>query len=237
MAMIEQNRHSGNFILDSLPQKDYELLHPYVEPIFLEQGDTLYHVQESITQVYFPTTALLSWVHSTSEGETVEVGIIGFEGMVGTSLMFNHDILPWRVKVQLSGEAFRVGAKAFIAILQQSEILRQKVASFIQVKLIQLTQYALCNRFHAAEQRLCRWLLAAQDRVKTHELLLTRDVLAETIGATRPVVSIVTGTLQSAGLIRAVRGKITILNREDMEEATCECYHVLKQAFDFYLAN
>lgn len=111
------------------------------------------------------------------------------------------------------------------------------VNGFAHLKLVQLSQYALCNRFHAVEQRLCRWLLSAKDRAKTHNLLLTRDILAATIGSTRPAVSIATGTLQSAGLIRTNRGKITILNCEEMEEASCECYHVIKQEFDRYLQS
>jgi CRP-like cAMP-binding protein len=237
MGTADQSRNLGNFILDSLPQKDYELLRPHLRLVELNQGDVLFKIQESIIQVYFPTTALLSWIHSTSEGETVEIGIIGFEGMIGTSLLFNQTILPWQVDVQLTGKAFRLSAEVFLSVLNQSTLLQQKASHFAHLKLVQLSQYAVCNRFHAVEQRLCRWLLSAQDRAKSHELLLTRDILAATIGSTRPAVSIATGTLQSAGLIQAIRGKITIVNREEMEEATCECYHVIKQEFDRYLQS
>jgi CRP-like cAMP-binding protein len=192
-------------------------------------------IRQPITQIYFPTTALLAWVHSTAEGETVEVGATGFEGLVGTTLLLGRDIAPWEVNVSITGEAYNLSIEVFVNALQTSEVLRQKVAAFTYLKMTQLNQSALCNRFHSLEQRLCRWLLAASDRVKTPELLLTRDILATMIGSTRPAVSIVTGTLQSAGLIRAVRGKVTILNHEEMEEATCECYHVIKQEFDLYL--
>jgi CRP-like cAMP-binding protein len=237
MGTVGQSRNFGNFILDLLPQKDYELLHPYLERVECQQGEVLCKVQEAITQVYFPTTALLSWVHSTTEGETVEIGVIGFEGMVGSSLLLSQETIPWQVNVQLTGSAFRVSASIFLNAVERSPALRQQVNQFAYFKIIQLSQCAICNRFHEVEQRLCRWLLSAQDRAKTPELLITRDILAATIGSTRPAVSIATGTLQSAGLLRTHRGKITILNREEMEEATCECYHIIKQAFDAYLLN
>jgi CRP-like cAMP-binding protein len=234
MVTVGQSRNLGNVILDSLPQQDYELLRPSLERIEVIQGDVLFNVQEAITQVYFPTTALCSWIHSTAEGETVEIGMIGFEGMLGASLIFGQDLLPGQVTVQLTGLAFRVSSTAFLKALERSPRLRQQVNAFAHFMLIELSQYAVCNRFHAVEQRLCRWLLSAQDRAKSKELLLTRDILAATIGSTRPAVSIATGTLQSAGLIRAIRGKITIVNREEMEEATCECYHIIRQAFNSY---
>lgn len=237
MATVGQARNLGNFILDSLPPKDYESLRPYLERVEFTQGDTLFNTQEAITQVYFPTTALFSWMHSTTEGETVEIGIIGYEGMLGTPLFLEQDRLPWQVNVQLAGGAFRLNVQVFLKTLERSAMLRQKVDHFSHFKFSQLSQYVVCNRFHAVEQRLCRWLLSAQDRARTHELLLTRDSLAATIGSTRPAVSIATGTLQSAGLLRANRGKITILNREEMEEATCECYHIIKQEFDRYLQS
>lgn len=234
---FDQPRHLGNFILDSLPQDEYDLLHPHLQRVELRQKDVLCGIREPITEVYFPTTAVLSWVHSTTEGQTVEVGVSGFEGVMGTTFLFERDSAPWEVNVQLAGEAFKLSAEVFVSSLHKSVVLRQKVMAFAYLKLMQVTQSALCNRFHPVEQRLCRWLLAASDRVKNSELLLTRDILATMIGSTRPAVSIVTGTLQSAGLIRAVRGKVTILNRTEMEEAACECYHIIKQEFDRYLQS
>jgi CRP-like cAMP-binding protein len=237
MLNSSEPQRSKNFILNSLPQDEYDRLHPHLERVELHQNEVLSRIREPIAHVYFPTTVLLSLVHSTMEGETVEVGATGFEGMEGTTFLFNQNSAPWQVEVQLAGEAFKLSTEIFVSVLQKSDVLRQKVTDFTYFKLIQLTQSALCNRFHTVEQRLCRWLLAAQDRVQTPELLLTRDVLATMIGSTRPAVSIVTGTLQTAGFIRATRGKVTILNREEMEEATCECYQIIKHEFARYLGN
>jgi CRP-like cAMP-binding protein len=225
----------GNFILDSLPPEESAVLRPHLKPVMLKQNRVLVGVREPILQVYFPVTAIVSWINSTIEGDMVEVGMTGFEGLVGTTLLFNQDVAPWSVEVQLTGEAFQLSASLFIEALQRCPMLRQQVGNFAYLKMMQLTQSGLCNRFHAVEQRLCRWLLAAHDRTGNPELLMTRDILAKMIGSTRPAVSVVTSTLQSAGFIRTVRGKVTILNREEMEDATCECYHIIRQQTDRYL--
>jgi CRP-like cAMP-binding protein len=237
MIRAAQRHQLGNFILDALPQEEYARLSPHLKSVELHQNEILVGTREPIEYVYFPTTALLSWVHSTAEGETVEVGATGFEGMVGTPLILNREIAPWAVLVIITGEGYKLRTDTFVEALHQSPVLYQKVLAFTYLKVAQLTQSSLCNRFHGVEQRLCRWLLAAQDRVKTPELLLTRDILATMIGSHRPAVSIATGTLKTAGLIRTTRGKVTILNRPEMEEATCECYHIIKEEFDRYLQS
>ncbi len=228
-------RPSGNLILDALPEDEYADLCSNLERVELRQNDVLFLSQEPATKVYFPITALLSSTHSTAEGEMIEVGLTGYEGLMGTPFLFGQTTIPWQVQVQLSGEAWKLSAENFMPKLHQLPVLQQKITAFTYLTVMQLTQSAICNRFHSVEQRLCRWLRAANDRVKTPELLLTRDILAVMIGSTRTAVSLVTGTLQTAGLIRAARGRITIVNREEMEETTCECYHVIKQAFDDYL--
>jgi CRP-like cAMP-binding protein len=228
---------SKNFILDSLSPTDYEWLQPKLEEVELQQSDVLYQVGERITAVYFPTTCLLSWTNSTEMAETVEVGITGNEGLAGEILLLGEEIAPWQIEVQLSGKAIKLSAQNFIQALDRSVNLRQRVAAFAYLKMVQLSQAALCNRFHSVEERLCRWLLEAHDHTKTAKFSLTRDILAQMIGSGRPAVSLTTGVLQSAGLLRARRGEIEILNREGMEEVACECYQVVREALDRYLAK
>lgn len=237
MQDLGVNRIFKNFILDSLLPTEYEWLKPKLEEVELHLGDFLCQKGERVTQVYFPTTCLLSWTNSTEMGEIVEVGITGNEGVTGVTLLLGESIAPWQTEVQMAGKAFKLSAADFITALEQFSALRQKVAAFTYLKMVQLNQSALCNRFHSIEERLCRWLLAAQNQSQMSEFSLTREILAQMIGAGRPSVSLATGTLQSAGLIRASRGHITILNREGMEEAACECYQVFKDAFDRYLAK
>ncbi|MBD2464690.1 Crp/Fnr family transcriptional regulator [Oscillatoria sp. FACHB-1407] len=226
-----------NFILDSLPPVEHEWLQPKLREVYLQQNDILYRVGEPIQDVYFPTTCLLSWTKSTEMGELVEVSITGYEGVAGMILLLNETISPWQTDVQLAGKAFKLSTEDFINALGRSPVLHQRVAAFASLKMVQISQSALCNRFHSLEERLCRWLLSAQDHSNTSEFLLTREILAGMIGAGRPAVSLATTILQSAGLIRTTRGSITILNREGMEEAACECYQVFKGALDRYLAQ
>jgi CRP-like cAMP-binding protein len=234
---MDEHQRFGNFILDSLPPEESERLRPLLKHVTLEQGDRLVGIREPFTHIYFPVTAVVSWLNSTTEGDTIEVGIIGFEGIVGSTLLFNQEVAPWEIRVQLTGEAFQMSVQSFLAALPDCPMLWQKVSDFAYLKILQLSQSALCNRFHAIEQRLCRWLLEVHDRVGKSELRLTRDILASMIGSNLPAVSLVTGTLRSAGLIRMTRGQVTILDREELEEASCECYHIVKQQFDIYLSR
>jgi CRP-like cAMP-binding protein len=227
----------GNFILDSLPSEEYERLRPHLKWVTLEQEKTLVGLRETITEVYFPVTAIVSLVNSTIEGDSVELGLTGYEGMVGATLLLGLEITPWQLQVQVPGKALQMSASLFLAALPHCPVLRQKLAEFTYLKIVQLTQSALCNRFHAVEQRLCRWLLEAYVRAGTNELRLTRDILAEMIGSARPAVSLVTGTLRAAGLIQTSRGKVTILDSQEMEEASCECYRIVKQQLDAYLSG
>jgi CRP-like cAMP-binding protein len=232
---VDASQPLGNYILDSLPLAEYDRLRSQLQRVTLQQGDVLLGLRQPITQVYFLTTAVVFWLNATAEGDIVEVGITGFEGMVGTSLLLQQRLAPWQAEVQLTGEAFTLSADIFLQALQQSEFLRHAINHYAYQELLQITQSALCHRFHTVEQRLCRWLLATQDRVDAQELLLTRDILAKMIGSTRPAVTLVTATLRAAGLIEATQRSITLLNREEMEASACECYCVLKQARDRYL--
>jgi CRP-like cAMP-binding protein len=238
MSKVERSRTpSGNYILDSIPAEDFKKLADKLKPVQLQQSEVLYHARQPINQVYFPTTALLSWVASTEEGEMIEAGITGYEGMSGTSAFHRQEIAPYRVDVQLSGAGFKMGVGAFKEVYDQSRFLQTLLLSYTHTQLMQLAQSVVCNRYHTVVERLCRWLLVAHDRVKSDEFQLTQEILANMIGARRPAVSIVTGTLQNAGLIHARRGKITILDREGMEGATCECYRVVREEFDRFLGK
>jgi CRP-like cAMP-binding protein len=227
---------TGNHILDSMPAEDFKKLADKLKPVQLAQSEILYRAREPIDQVYFPTTALLSWVASTEEGEMVEAGITGYEGMSGASTFLGQNIAPYRVDVQLPGAGFKTGVGAFKEIYNQSHFVQTLLLNYTHTQLMQLAQSVVCNRYHTVEERLCRWLLIAHDRVKSDEFQLTQEILANMIGARRPAVSIVTGTLQTAGFIRVRRGKITIIDRQGLEDATCECYRVVKDEFDRFLS-
>ncbi|MBF2000819.1 MAG: Crp/Fnr family transcriptional regulator [Synechococcales cyanobacterium C42_A2020_086] len=226
---------SNNYILASLPEEELSHLLPYLRLVRLEQGTLLYPARQPIDQVLFPTTGVISWVATTQEGDRVETGIIGWEGIVGASVVLGDDTLPFQIEVQLPGEAQVMPADRFQSEFDQCPILQSLVLRFLHTGLVQLAQSAACNRYHTVEARLCRWLLTASDRANSDRLVLTQDTLAGMIGARRPAVTIALGTLQSAGLIQARRGEIRLLNRENLEAATCECYSIVRQALEQFL--
>jgi CRP-like cAMP-binding protein len=228
---------TGNYILDSIPAEDFDKFADKLKPVQLSQGEVLYNARQPIQQVYFPTTALLSWVASTEEGEMIEAGVTGYEGMTGEASFLGRNVAPYRVDVQLPGSGLRMGAAAFKEVYDGSPFLQTLIVNYTHTQLMQLAQSVVCNRFHTVEERLCRWLLIAHDRVRSDEFQLTQEILANMIGARRPAVSIVTGTLQTAGLIRSMRAKITILDRQGLEDAACECYRTVKEEFDRFLGK
>jgi CRP-like cAMP-binding protein len=238
MAKAAASQHTGaNFLLRSLPEREYREIAPLLDPVRVEPEQIIYRQGEPIEYVYFPTTAMLSWIGTTQAGERVEVGVVGWEGMLGIPELLGYEVSPYGVEVELPGEVLRVKASRFKQEFERLNSIHSLLFRYTYTALTQLAQSSVCGRYHTVEERLCRWLLMAHDRTNGDELLLTQEILAGMIGARRPTVSIVSGTLQKAGLIRVSRGRITILDRAGMEDATCECYWVIRRAFDVFLGN
>src|ERR1051325_1804949 len=149
MSQAKNSRSAtGNHILDSVPAEDFDKLADKLKPVSLAQGEILYHAREPVAQVYFPTTVLLSWVASTEDGEMVEAGITGFEGMSGASTFLGRNVAPYRVDVQLPGAGFKTGAGAFKEVYDQSQFLQSLLLNYTHTHLMQLAQSVVCNRYH-----------------------------------------------------------------------------------------
>jgi CRP-like cAMP-binding protein len=226
-----------NHLLAALPETIFERILPQMQLVQLERGQVISSPHEFITNLYFPITALLSWLAITQAGERVEVGMAGKEGVIGIGSLLQDNNLPYEIEVEHPGIAVILNAAIFRAEFEQSLAVQKLFLYYIHTTLVQLAQSAACNRFHTAESRLCRWLLTASDRLQTNTLSLTQDTIAGMIGSGRPTVTLVVGTLQTAGLIQAKRGEITLLDREGLEAATCECYSIIKQSFDRFLSR
>ena len=224
-----------NFLLCSLPRDDCESLLGSMERIRVEAETVIYRQNEPIEYVYFPVTAMLSWIATTEAGERVEVGVVGWEGMVGIPELLGYEISPYGVEVELPGEVLRIKAADFKKRFEHLHSIHSLLFRYTYTALVQLAQSSACGRFHPIESRLSRWLLMAHDRAEGDELRLTQEILAAMIGARRPTVSIVGGALQKAGLIRIGRGRVLILDRPGLEQASCECYGVIRDAFDRFL--
>jgi CRP-like cAMP-binding protein len=218
----------SNVILCSLPDNEYDLLRPNLEPVDLPQYEILEEPSQKIEFTYFLNDGMTSLVALSRDGRSVEVGIVGKEGMVGMSLLAGLRMGTFRAIMQMAGNGVRVRSEIFQEILPSAPTLRSELSRFALMHGMQVAQIAACNRLHEVEQRLARWLLMCQDRIDGPSLPLTHEFLAQMLGTGRPSVSLAAGALENAGLIENLRGSVRILNRKSLEEAACECYGVIQ---------
>jgi len=218
----------SNVILLSLPDEEYNLLRPHLDAVDLPQYEILHEPAEKIEFAYFLHEGMTSLVAMTRDGRSVEVGIVGKEGMVGMSLLAGLPRGTFRAIMQMSGTGSRIRSEIFEAILPCTPKLRLELSRFALMQGIQVAQLAACNRLHDIDQRLARWLLMCQDRVDSQLLPLTHEFLAQMLGTGRPSVTLAAGALESTGLIENMRGTVKILNRKNLEEVACECYGVIQ---------
>jgi len=216
-----------NLLLAALPTGDRDRLVPTLDVVPLKLKDLLHKPGEHIEYVYFPGGGFLSIVTVLEDGSMVEVATIGREGVIGVTAVL--DGTPMSSASMVQGESdtcYRMTADAFRREMDRREAFYELMTRYSQALVGFIMQSTACNAVHSVEQRLARWLLMAQDRMATDEFPLTQEFVAMMLGATRPTVTVVAGTLQRAGLITYHRGRVTILDREKLESASCECYGV-----------
>jgi CRP-like cAMP-binding protein len=218
-----------NRLLKTLPAKELRIIVPQLRPVDLVQGAVLYGAGETIQEIYFPEEATVSFLAGTAEGETLEICVVGNEGVVGVAGVFKGST-AFRAVVQLPGKAFAVSRRALQKEFSRGGALHQILLSYSTALLVQIAQTAVCNKFHSVEERFCRWLLMAHDRSAIDEVPLTQEALARLLGSRRASVSVAAGQLQRRGAIRYSRGVIQILRRERLAEASCECYETIAAA-------
>lgn len=217
-----------NVILLSLPDKEYNLFRSHLEPTQLPQYEILEEPGERIDYTYFLNEGMTSLVALSHDGRSVEVGIVGKEGMVGMSLIAGLRRGTFRAIMQMAGSGMRLRADVFQDILPSAPALRSELSRFALMHGMQVAQLAACNRLHEVEQRLARWLLMCQDRFDSQLLPLTHEFLAQMLGTGRPSVSLAAGSLEHSGLIENLRGTVKIINRKSLENVACECYAVIQ---------
>lgn len=213
-----------NRLLRAVPADAYARLIAGSEVVTLERGDLVYQPGEPIRRVYFPSNMILSVISVMDNGDRVEVGTIGNEGMGGLPAFLESESSPNTVFVQVSGEARMMDAELLREVADTSPDTRTMLHRYTQSFLNQSAQSAACNRMHSIEERCARWLLMTHDRVGRDTFDLTQEFLADMLGVRRAGVTVVCGALQRAGFIRYRRGHIAILDRAKLEEVTCECY-------------
>src|SRR5262252_7178371 len=218
-----------NHILLSINPDEFQLVRPHLRYVELPHHTSLHEPNEKLEFVYFPNEGLVSLVVATREGKTVEVGVVGHEGMVGTPAVVGLNRSPHRAIVQIAGQGYRMKVDAMRSVLSSTPELQMMANRHAVIQGMQAAQTAACNRLHGIEQRLGRWLLIMQDRVEDGSLLITHDFLAAMLGTDRPSVSLAAGMLQRKGIIEYTRGAVHVENRKKLEESACECYAIMQQ--------
>jgi len=199
-------------------------------------GEVLYESGATLSHVYFPTTAIVSLLYVMEDGASAEIAVVGNEGIVGISLFMGGGSTPSRAVVQSAGLGFRLKARVLKDEFNRAGPVLHLLLRYTQALITQMAQTAVCNRHHSLDQQLCRWLLLSLDRLQGDELVMTQELIANMLGVRREGVTESALKLQTAGLIRYARGRITVLDRAGLELRTCECYAVVKKEYDRLLS-
>lgn len=227
----------NNHLLASLPENEYVRLKSKLGPIYLKLGEVLYESGDKLEYAYFPTTAIVSLLYIMENGSTAEIGVVGNDGVLGMALFMGGQTTTSRAIIQSAGEAFRMKATDLMDEFTLGGMFQKMLLRYSQALMTQISQTAVCNRLHSVEQQLCRWILLSHDRLETDELIMTHDLISNMLGVRREGVTRAAQKLQEKGLIKNNRGAITLLNRQGLEKAVCECYKVVNDEYNRLLSR
>jgi CRP-like cAMP-binding protein len=228
----ELDREEPNRLLRALPATEYEWLLPQLTHVPLAFRQVLIEPDVPIPYVYFVRAGVGSVIATEQGGGDVEIGTIGNEGLIGLPVLFEDDTMSNQVFIQVPGDGWRIPADDFRRLIDERPAVRRVCLRFAAYFVSQVSQSVACNRLHTVEQRAARWLLMTQDRVGDDTFELTHEFLALMLGVRRAGVTVAMGALQHAGIVRYARGRITVLDRARLEEASCGCYGITRVALD-----
>lgn len=237
MPSTKRDVRIANRLLSALPRKEYQRLLPQLEYVTLTFADILFEPGDPIRHVYFPNNSIVSLLAAVAENSTLEVGIVGSEGMVGISVFMGVDVSRNQALVQGAGSAMRMKATALRREVNQFGSLYRLLHRYSHTLLTQVSQSAACNRFHMVSARLARWLLMTHDRLETDEFRLTQEFMSNMLGVRREGVTLAAGALQRGKLISYSRGIIKIHDRVGLEAVSCKCYQIIREESDGYLTK
>ena len=226
-----------NHILDALPAMERERLFPHLELVKMSLGMVLYESGTALRHIYFPTDSIVSLLYVMRDGASAEIAVVGNEGAIGVSLFMGGETTPSRAIVQSAGHAYRLSRRRLKDEFDRHGQMLHVLLRYTQSLLTQMAQTAVCNRHHSVDQQLCRWLLLSLDRLSTNKLNMTQELIANMLGVRREGVTEAAGKLQAQGAISYARGKITVLDRPQLERLACECYAVVKRETDRLLPS
>jgi CRP-like cAMP-binding protein len=221
-----------NQILQALPPAERARLFPHMRLVTMPLGTVIYESGARLRHIYFPIDSIVALLYVLKSGASASMAVVGNEGVVGVSLFMGGETTPSRAVVQSPGSAYCLtGARLKQEFGRHGQLL-SVLLRYTQSLLTQLAQTAVCNRHHGVDQQLCRWLLLSLDRLKSNELKMTQELIANMLGVRREGVTEAAGRLQKLGVIHYSRGKITVVDRPRLEKLSCECYAVVKKETD-----
>lgn len=226
-----------NKLLAALPAEEFKNIESALKPVSLSSGEIVKEADVEIKFVYFPTTAIISLFHLMEDGTTVDIALFGNDGILGFSLFMGGNTTPQWAVSRNNGNAFRLPAKLIQKEFSHCGDFQDLMLLYAQTSMTYISQSAVCNRLHSVEQRLCRNLLVYHDLQQTNKFKITHEVLANMLGVRREGVSIAAANLQKKKLIKYVRGTITMLDRQGLENAACECYQIVHEEYDRLLGK
>ena len=227
--MSSPHSPNQNHLLAALPAAEFERLAPHLELVPMRLGETLYDPGGQLQHAYFPTTAIVSLIYILESGSSAESAGVGNEGVVGIALFMGGDTTSSSAVVQTAGHGYRLQGRLLKEEFNRAGLMQRLLLRYTQALGTQMFQTAACNRHHSVEQQLCRWLLLTLDRLPSHELVMTQELIASLLGVRREGITEAAGHLQRTGVIRYRRGHIAVLERSGLEARACECYAVVKK--------
>lgn len=231
----ELNAPITNKLLAVLPNKEYRRLFPTLEKVVLDYGENIYERGDMIGDVYFPNSGIVSLVATMENNGTLEVGIIGNEGMLGLAVFLGVNTSNNRAVIQGEGSAMKMKSKDFLEECRLGGALPKILRRFTHSLITQISQSAFCFRFHAVEARLARWLLMTADRMGSSEFQITQDFLSNMLGVRREAVNKSAANFQQQQFLTYKRGNLSILDRPALENAACSCYRIIKKSYENFL--
>lgn len=236
-SVLTQTAAFRNQILAGLPRDKYAGLFSNLRPVSLNVQEVLYGAEDEIRSAYFLNSGMASLMSISPEGNSIEVGNVGNEGMVGIPVLLRHVKTPHQVVVQVPGEALVINTDILTQEFEKEGELKNRLLRYTHALATYMSQLGVCNHFHTVDKRLCRWLLISSLQVQSRSFHLTHESLSQVLGTGRTGVTMAANKLQRSGLIQYRRGQITILDHAGMEALCCDCYRVTKEVFENSLSS
>jgi CRP-like cAMP-binding protein len=235
--MLGPHDPQDNQLLAALSHAARERIYPKLRLVEMPLGKILHEPGDALRHIYFPTDCIVSLLYVLEDGSSAEICVVGNDGMIGVSLFMGGETTTGRAIVQSGGFAYRLKGRRLKQEFERQGETMHILLRYTQALITQMAQTAVCNRHHSVGQQLCRWLLLSLDRLPDNKLTMTQELIANMLGVRREAVTDAAGKLQKIGVITYQRGLITVLDRERLEQLSCECYAVVKKEADRLRVN